>query len=345
MSNKELYMARALELARLGRGKVSPNPMVGCVIVYQNKIIGEGYHQVYGGPHAEVNAVNSVEDKTLLKKAEMYVTLEPCSHHGKTPPCADLIVKHQLKKVYVCNLDPNPLVAGRGIDRLKENGIEVETGLLQEEGEAVNARFFTFMREKRPYVIMKWAQTKDGFIARKNYDSKWISNPLSRKQVHKWRSEEDGILVGTNTAHYDNPRLDVRDWTGSSPIRIVLDRNLRLAPKELALFDQSIQTICYNFKKSVEEGKVTYVKIPSENWLQEVLRDLYERKIQSIIVEGGAVVLNTFIAEELWDEMRIFRGDQHFGSGIPAPIFKGGYLVDERTVGNDKRLIYKRQNL
>ena len=200
-------MQRALELARLGLGNVSPNPMVGCVIVKDGKIIGEGHHEQYGGPHAEVNAVQAVKDQSLLPQSTAYVTLEPCSHFGKTPPCADLLVRHQVKRVVICNEDPNPLVAGQGIERLRNAGIEVEIGLLREEGRVLNRRFFTAFEKKRPYVILKWAQTTDGFVARENYDSKWISNTYSRQLVHKWRAEEDAILVGTNTARYDNPSL------------------------------------------------------------------------------------------------------------------------------------------
>jgi diaminohydroxyphosphoribosylaminopyrimidine deaminase/5-amino-6-(5-phosphoribosylamino)uracil reductase len=221
-------MSRALELARLGFGKVSPNPMVGCIIVCEGKIIGEGFHQQYGGPHAEVNAIHSVKDKTLLKQSTVYVTLEPCAHYGKTPPCAKLLVEHLVKKVIISNVDPNPLVSGKGIEILRSAGIEVETGLLEQEGLELNKRFFKSIRENAPYIILKWAQTADGFIARDDFDSKWISNKISRKLVHKWRSEEDAILVGKNTAKYDNPTLNVRDWVGKDPLRIVIDHELVL---------------------------------------------------------------------------------------------------------------------
>ena len=216
----EIYMHRALELARNGAGKVSPNPMVGCVIVHNGTIIGEGWHQQFGGPHAEPNAIAAVNNQELLKDATLYVTLEPCAHFGKTPPCAHLIIEKQIPRVVVCNLDPNPLVAGKGIKLLKDAGIEVKTGILAQEGAFLNRRFFTYINHKRPFIILKWAETADGFVARENYDSKWISNALSRKLVHKWRTEEDAILVGKNTALYDNPQLTSRDWEGKNPISV-----------------------------------------------------------------------------------------------------------------------------
>ncbi|HEY1053815.1 MAG TPA: bifunctional diaminohydroxyphosphoribosylaminopyrimidine deaminase/5-amino-6-(5-phosphoribosylamino)uracil reductase RibD, partial [Emticicia sp.] len=226
---EEKYMLRALQLAEIGRGQVSPNPMVGCVIVHNHEIIGEGWHQKYGSWHAEVNAVNSVQDPSKLTQSTVYVTLEPCSHFGKTPPCADLLVKHQVKKVIICNDDPNPLVAGKGIAKLRAAGIEVEQGLLAEKGRALNARFFTYVEKQRPYIILKWAETADGFIAGENYDPVKISNALSHKLAHKWRSEEDAIMVGTNTARYDNPKLNAREWQGTkNPVRIVLDKRLQL---------------------------------------------------------------------------------------------------------------------
>ncbi len=273
MIDPNIYMQRAFELAKLGIGSVSPNPLVGCVIVYQDKIIGEGYHQKYGESHAEVNAINSVKNKELLKEADVFVTLEPCSHYGKTPPCADLLVKHQVKKVWIANLDPNPKVDGGGIEKLKKAGIEIETGLNSEIGEDINRRFFTFMRKKRPHIILKWAETEDGYVARKNFDSKWISNTYSRQLVHKLRAEEDSIMVGTNTAKYDNPKLNVRDWNGSNPLRIVIDKQLSLA-NNLHLFADDEQTICYNLVNHEKSGSVTYVKLDSENFLEAILADL-----------------------------------------------------------------------
>ncbi|WP_373494092.1 bifunctional diaminohydroxyphosphoribosylaminopyrimidine deaminase/5-amino-6-(5-phosphoribosylamino)uracil reductase RibD [Aquiflexum sp.] len=317
MTQDEKYMLRALELASLGLGFVSPNPMVGCVIVHGDEIIGEGYHEEYGRYHAEPNAVASVKNPDLLPSSIVYVTLEPCAHWGKTPPCANLLVEKKVKKVVIGTVDTNPLVGGKGIQILKDAGIEVVTGVLNKNVREQNRRFFTFMERKRPYIILKWAQTKDGFIARENYDSKWISNPYSRQLVHRWRSEEDAIMVGTSTAKYDNPRLNVREWTGKNPLRIVVDRNLTLDP-DLHLFDQSQSTLCYNQIRAEKSENLEHVKLSTGFNIGEILEDLYQRKIQSLIVEGGAQLLNTFIKENLWDEARVFTGQVQFGSGLPA---------------------------
>ena len=311
-------MHRAMELARLGFGNVSPNPMVGCVIVYNDKIIGEGFHQQYGGSHAEVNAVNSVEDKNKLSESTIYVTLEPCSHFGKTPPCANLLAQYQVKKVVIANIDPNPLVAGKGIEILQNAGIEVEAGILEDEGKDLNKRFLSSFTKKRPYVILKWAETADGFIARKNFDSKWISNEFSRKLVHKWRAEEDAILVGKNTAKYDNPILNVRDWEGKDPLRIVIDHQLELE-KNLNLFNGDIPTICYNLERSEVEESLSYVKLKKTSFFHELLADLHKRNIQSLIVEGGANTIQRYIDVGLWDEARVFQSETCFGNGIKSP--------------------------
>ena len=311
-------MSRALELARLGFGNVSPNPMVGCVIVHNGRIIGEGFHQEYGNHHAEVNAINSVKDRELLPESEAYVTLEPCSFFGNTPPCANLLVKHKIKKVYISTIDSNPRVSGKGVEILKQGGIEVELGVLEAEGLDLNKRFFTFNAKKRPYIILKWAETADGFIARNNFDSKWISNEYSRKLVHKWRSEEDAVLVGKNTAHYDDPMLNVRDWVGKDPTRVVIDHELKL-DRTLKLFDQNIPTICYNLLRDDEAAQLSFKKLNRDNFLHELLGDLYARKIQSLIIEGGAATLKAFIDKGLWDEARVFKAETFFGAGIHAP--------------------------
>ena len=290
----ENFMARALELASLGQGHVSPNPLVGSVIVHDGKIIGEGWHKKYGGPHAEVNAVNNVVDKSVLKESTVYVTLEPCSHFGKTPPCADMLIANKVKKVVVANLDPNPLVNGSGLHKLRASGIEVITGILDKKGRELNRRFFTFMEKQRPYIVLKWAETSDGFIARKNFDSKWISDEFSRQLVHKWRTEEDAVLVGMRTAQHDNPRLDVRDWSGRNPLRIVIDRFLKLSPK-LNLFDGSQKTFCYNVLKHEELNNISMIRIDEENFLTHLVHDLYKQKIQSVTIEGGAQTLQRFI--------------------------------------------------
>ncbi len=334
----ERFMKRALELAQLGAGSVSPNPMVGCVIVHQGRIIGEGYHQAYGGPHAEVAAVRSVANQEQLQEANAYVTLEPCAHWGKTPPCANLLVEKGLKKVIVAAVDSNPLVGGRGIEILKNAGIEVEIGLLEKDARRQNRRFFTQIEKQRPYVILKWAQTQDGFVARDDFSSKWISGALSRQLVHKWRAEEDAILVGKNTALHDNPRLDVRDWVGKNPIRIVLDSSLQLA-RTSHLFDGSIQTICYNCIKSASSENLEYVKTDTDFTVTKLLKDLNSRKIQSLIVEGGSRVLAQFISSGLWDEARVFTGRARFEKGIAAPILNQ-YPTETLTIGEDILNIY-----
>ncbi|MEA5137830.1 bifunctional diaminohydroxyphosphoribosylaminopyrimidine deaminase/5-amino-6-(5-phosphoribosylamino)uracil reductase RibD [Arcicella rigui] len=320
----EMWMARALQLARLGAGTVSPNPMVGCVIVHEGKIIGEGWHKKYGEAHAEVNAVNSVEDKSLLPESDVYVTLEPCSHFGKTPPCADLLVKHQVKKVIICNVDSNPLVGGKGIAKLKAAGIEVETGILEAEGRALNKRFFCAVEKNRPYVILKWAETADGFIAKENFEAVQISNPLSRRLVHKMRSEEDAIMVGTNTARYDNPALNTRFWTGKNPLRIVLDKNLSL-PNSLKIFDKSQPTICYNLLENKVIDNTSFVKIEAEDLLNNIIQDLATRKVQSLIVEGGSTLLQGFIDAKLWDEAIVLKSKKVLQSGILAPKIEGSF--------------------
>ena len=332
------FMQRAIELAELGRGHVSPNPMVGCVIVHGTKIIGEGYHEFYGGPHAEPNAIASVKQIELLPESTAYVSLEPCAHWGKTPPCANLLVKERIKKVVIGAPDSNPLVGGKGINILKTGGIEVVSGILESKVRAQNIRFFTFMEKKRPFVILKWAQTRDNFIARKNYDSKWISNVYSRQLVHKWRTEEDGIMVGTQTANYDNPRLNVRDWNGKNPLRIVIDRTLKL-DSDLNLFDQSQPTLCYNQIKSELNHHLEWVKLQEGFTIEDILQDLYERKIQSIIVEGGAQLLHHFISSELWDEARVFIGGKEFGNGISAPSIKGKIKEELNIQGDLLRII------
>lgn len=318
----ERFMHRALQLAAAGKGNVSPNPLVGCVIVHNGSVIGEGYHQQYGGPHAEVHAVQQVADETLLPLSTVYVTLEPCSHFGKTPPCADLLISKKVGRVVIANLDTNPLVAGNGIKKLREAGIEVVTGVLDKEGRALNKRFFTFIEKQRPYIILKWAQTADGFVARENYDSKWISSAHSRQLVHKWRAEEDAILVGARTAMHDNPQLNVREWTGRSPVRIVIDRYLKLSEK-LNLFDGTQRTICYNVLKHDEHPNLHLMRIDEEDFLLNLLHDLYKQKIQSVIIEGGAATLNHFIEQGLWDEARVFTSTTHlFGKGVAAPRIK-----------------------
>lgn len=331
-------MQRAFELAENSRGTVSPNPMVGCVIVHKDNIIGEGWTQPYGGVHAEVHAVDSIAEKELLSESTAYVTLEPCAHVGKTPPCADLLVRCQVKRVAVACIDPNPLVAGKGIAKLKEEGVEVDLGLLKEEALDFNKRFFTSINKNRPYIILKWAETKDGFVARKNYDSKWISNEYSRKLVHQWRTEEDAIMVGTNTAKYDDPTLNVRDWKGNDPIRVVIDKKLRL-DKELKLFNGDQPTLCYNLIENAKKGNTVYIKLEEQNFLEGLVLDLHDRKIQSVIIEGGSKLLQSFIEKNIWDEVRIFIGDTMFAEGIEAPKIKEPCYNEHDIVGDRLKII------
>jgi diaminohydroxyphosphoribosylaminopyrimidine deaminase / 5-amino-6-(5-phosphoribosylamino)uracil reductase len=339
MTSHEHYMQRAFELAQLGKGSVSPNPLVGCVIVCDDFIIGEGWHQQYGEAHAEVNAVNSVHDKSLLKQSTVYVNLEPCSHHGKTPPCVDLLIAHKVKRVVISNEDTNPLVAGKGIGKLRAAEIEVIEGVLKEEGRELNKRFFQFMEKSRPYIILKWAQTADGFIAHENYDSKWISNDHSRQLVHKWRAEEDAILVGRKTVAYDNPQLNVRDWSGRDPVRIVIDRFLKL-DERLHVFDRTQQTLVYNVLKHEEHTNLSLVRLDDDqSFLWHLLKDLHKRKIQSLIVEGGQHTLQHFIDQGLWDETRIFTSTKSFGVGIQAPKLRGN-LTSQQSVLTDTLFTY-----
>lgn len=314
----EIFMQRAMDLAILGKGQVSPNPLVGCVIVSDGKIIGEGWHKKYGEAHAEVNAVAEVKNKELLKESTVYVTLEPCSHFGKTPPCADLLIQSQVKRVVISNIDSNPLVSGQGIRKMENAGIEVLFGVLMKHGRTLNHRFFTFMEKKRPYIIVKWAETSDGFIAKENFDSKWISDEYSRKIVHKWRAEEDAVLIGSQTAFHDNPKLNVRDWSGKNPMRIVIDRSLKI-PGTHFLLDQSQNTLVYNLVKAQRSLNLEFICLKNDKFIEQLVEDLYKRKMQSVIIEGGSETIGLFIRSGLWDEARVFISPQSFGKGIPSP--------------------------
>jgi diaminohydroxyphosphoribosylaminopyrimidine deaminase / 5-amino-6-(5-phosphoribosylamino)uracil reductase len=336
----EKFMRRALDLAVLGLGSVSPNPMVGCLIVHNGKIIGEGWHKKFGGPHAEVNAIESVAERNLLKDSTLYVTLEPCSHHGKTPPCADLLIANQIQRVVVANIDPNPIVRGNGIAKLKAAGADVTTGVLESEARVLNRRFFLFMEHKRPYIILKWAQTADGFIARANHDSKWISNEYSRMLVHRWRSEEDAVIVGSQTAAYDDPQLNVRDWTGRDPVRVVIDRNLKLS-RGLKIFNGAAKTLCYNVLKNEVSKNVEFIKIGEERFIADLVNDLYSRNIQSVIVEGGAQILNAFITLNFWDEARVFYSPMVFENGIKAPEIHADDFFEDRLSSDTLKIYYR----
>ncbi len=325
MTTHETYIKRCLQIAKNGLGTTRPNPMVGCVIVYDNKIIGEGFTSAYGSNHAEVNAIQSVIDKSLLKKATLYVTLEPCSHYGKTPPCSDLIVEHNIPNVVIGCLDDNEKVAGKGIEKLKNARYKVIVGVLEENCKKHHKRFFTFHNKKRPYIILKWAETLNGFIAPKTKDELkpvWITNPVSRQLVHKWRAEEQAILVGSNTVLQDNPTLTVRNWTGQNPIRIVLDdKNILL--KDLNVFNDEAETIVINSKLEAKQ----------------ICEVLHRNNINSVIIEGGAQTLQSFIDSNLWDEARVFTGNIDFNEGVKAPKFLGK-LISEQTIKQDSLKFY-----
>ena len=346
----EKYMQRCIELALMGAGNTSPNPMVGSVIVYNNQIIGEGFHRKYGESHAEVNAINSVCDKELLKKSTIYVSLEPCSHFGKTPPCANLITKMKIPNVVIGAIDTAAHVSGKGIDILQKAGINVITGVLEKECRELNKRFFTFHEKKRPYIILKWAQTKDQFIdiIRKSNAPKqptWITNEYSKTIVHKWRSEEQAILIGSNTAKQDNPSLTTRNWDGKNPLRIVLNRELSLS-KNLNIFDSQAPTIIIgdisqknkatNYSNNIEIEFIDY----KDDFHLQLFNILIKRNILSIIIEGGEKVLNSFIEKNLWDEARIFDGDKFFGSGVNAPKINKPIKL-QLSVGSSTKLILK----
>lgn len=333
MSTPQIFMQRCLDLALLGMGDVAPNPMVGCVIVHDGIIIGEGYHQKFGQPHAEVNAIRSVKNPELLTQSTIYVSLEPCSHFGKTPPCSDLIIETRIPKVVIGTIDPFAKVAGKGIERMKNAGIEVEVGVLENECRELNRRFFTFHEKKRPYILLKWAQTLDGFIDTDRTETQhptWITNAFAKRLVHKQRSEESAILIGTNTAQYDNPALTVREWTGNQPIRMVIDRTSRL-DQSLHIFDGKAQTWTFTGVDKPDSENLKFIRlIFDQDILPQMLSELYNRDVLSVIVEGGNVLLNSFLDAGLWDEAFVYTGNQFFGKGVAAPKISG------ETIGFEK---------
>ena len=339
MKINEKYIRRCIELARNGLGTTYPNPLVGSVIVYDGKIIGEGWHKKSGESHAEVNAVKAVKDKSLLKKATIYVSLEPCSHFGKTPPCCDLIIKNNIPNVVIGTVDPNVKVAGNGIKKLIEAGIHVTVGVLEEECNALNKRFFTFHKKKRPFIVLKWAESQDGFIAPTEKLEKkpvWITNQYSRQLVHKWRTEEQAILVGTQTANDDNPKLNARDWSGKNPIRLVIDQNNRIE-KNNHIFDNQAVTIV--FSKSIDtikkENTIFEILDFEKNIAEQIVQILYQHQIQSVIIEGGRQTLQTFIDANLWDEARVFVGSIKFKEGTQAPTLAKNQFK-KQSIGTDE---------
>ncbi len=338
-------MKRCLELAQMGAGSVSPNPMVGCVIVHNNAIIGEGFHEKYGEPHAEVNAINAVKNTALLAESTLYVSLEPCAHYGLTPPCSDLIIENKIPKVVIGTIDSFVKVAGKGIEKMSKTGIEVQLGVMKKECREINKRFFTFHEKKRPFVILKWAETRDGFIdsdrSEKEFgEPTWITGENSLLCVHQMRAVEDAILVGTNTALKDNPSLTVRHCEGRNPVRIVIDNQLRL-PKTLHLFDGAAKTLVFNSLKNEETEHIEFIKIDFDKKLvQHILKNLYQRNIQSLIVEGGKQLLESFIAANIWDEAFRFVGNKQFVNGIAAPKISGD-PANYDTIDDDQLFVYE----
>lgn len=320
----EFFIRRCITLAKKGINRVAPNPMVGCVITvpdgnqpFGERIIGEGYHKEYGGPHAEVNAIASVKDTRLLKTATAYVSLEPCSHHGKTPPCADLLINSGVGKVVAAMEDPNPRVSGNGLARLSAAGVSVSVNVLQTEASTLNTRFMTAQALKRPFVLLKWAQTPLGYINDGHGNPIWISNRRSQQIVHQWRSEEQAIMVGANTAIIDDPSLTTRSWAGASPKRVLMDAQLR-TPEDNRLLSDGLDTLVYNNMKKGNKGSVDYRNIDPKN-LKAVLHDLYTQNIHSILVEGGSQLLSSFIEKNLWDEARVITGNVETHGGTKAP--------------------------
>jgi diaminohydroxyphosphoribosylaminopyrimidine deaminase/5-amino-6-(5-phosphoribosylamino)uracil reductase len=327
----EKYIKRCIEIAKNGLGTTRPNPMVGCLIVYKSKIIGEGFTSVYGGNHAEVNAIHSVIDKSQLKHATLYVTLEPCSHFGKTPPCSNLIIEHKIPQVVIGTIDTHSKVAGKGVEMLKASGCNVVVGVLENECKIHHKRFLTFQNKKRPYIILKWAETLDGYIAPEQKSEKkpvWITNSNSRQLTHKWRSEEHAILVGTNTVIEDNPSLTVRDWVGQNPIRIVIDLKNKFT-NSYSVFNSDAETIVISNKDLIKDKETT----------SQICDILYNKDIQSVIIEGGSKTIQHFINANLWDEARIFIGNKNFNKGIKAPRLKGRLISEEQIKQDVLKLI------
>lgn len=350
MNTHEFYMNRCLQLAKNGLGTTYPNPLVGSVIVHNGKIIGEGWHRKSGEPHAEVLAIQSVKDKTLLKEATLYVNLEPCSHFGKTPPCCDLILQHDIPNVVIGTIDSHSKVAGTGIKKLKEQGKNVTVGVLEKTCLKLNKRFFTYHTKNRPYIILKWAETKDGFIApimpklteHNQLQPIWITNVYSRQLVHKWRSEEEAILVGTTTVLTDNPKLNTRDWAGNNPIRLVLDRSGKI-DTNFNVKDDSQRTLIFTEQENNKNSEHTNYEnvIFDKNLIFNILKIAFEKNITSILVEGGRETLQSFIDIGIWDEIRMFIGNEKFGSGIKAPVFNGKPIFEQTLNGDQLKIFYK----
>lgn len=344
MQVQETYMHRCIQLAKLAEGYVSPNPMVGAVLVHNNRILGEGYHQVFGQPHAEVNCIHSVkaEDRALIPHSTLYVSLEPCSHYGKTPPCTELIIAHKIPKVVIGCMDPFPQVKGRGIAALRQHGVEVVTNVLEQECMELNKRFITFQTQHRPYIVLKWAQSVNGRMARADRARFAISNEASRRLVHKWRSQEASILVGTNTAFFDDPELTNRFWNGPQPVRLIVDMELKL-PSNLKLFNRQVKTIIFNTLKHEEQDGLSYYQVTTDvNLVHQIVHALYQLKIQSVLIEGGAKLLQSFIGENMWDEARIITNeDLTMPEGIAAPALGLVQKITTQRLLSNRLDVYK----
>jgi len=342
----DFFMHRCLELAKRGAGYVAPNPMVGAVLVHDGRIIGEGFHQQYGGPHAEVNCINSVreQDKDKVTSSVLYVSLEPCSHFGKTPPCTDLVITNKIPEVVIGCRDPFKEVDGKGIEKLKAAGVKVFYGILEKECQQLNKRFFTFHTKHRPYIILKWAETADGKIAGDGTNRLLISNEQTNRLVHKWRSEETSILVGTNTALQDDPELTTRNWNGPSPIRLVVDMDLKL-PASLKIFNDKQRTVIFNKVKHEEKDRLFYYQVTEDvSLVHQIANALYQMKIQSVVVEGGARLLQSFIDEEMWDEGRIIKNEKLIiNNGLSAPAFIDRNADEEIMILGDSIKIYNHE--
>lgn len=326
MTTDEKYIRRCIELASNGLCNAAPNPMVGAVIVHNGKIIGEGYHARCGEGHAEVNAIRSVKDESLLKESTIYVSLEPCSHYGKTPPCADLIISKGIPRVVVGCIDPFSQVSGRGIQKLRNAGIDVTVGVLEDECKNLIRRFVTFNTQKRPYITLKWAESADGYIDinRESGSPVVLSTPITSMYVHKQRAEHKAILVGRRTALLDNPSLTTRNWYSANPLRLVIDRNLTL-PSDLRLFDHSTPTLVFTEKEKAGEKNLEYITLDfSKDILPQILTVLYERKIQSLLVEGGTTLIQSFIDTELWDDIYVEHSEKILNNGVKSPIIPKG---------------------
>lgn len=335
-------MRRVLQLAKMGAAKVAPNPLVGCVVVHPEfGLIGEGWHEVFGGPHAEVNALASLARPELLRESTVLVNLEPCAHFGKTPPCCDLLIAKRVKEVIICNRDPNPLVAGKGILALEKAGIPVECGILEKEGLELNRFFFKAQEKRRPFITLKWAESADGFLAPEDGRPVWISSEQSRLLVHRMRAAHQAIMAGRNTLRNDNPKLTLRNWPGRQPVRVVSDLELSL-PEDLAIFQDSSSPVwIFNEQKDLEDRHLRFIQMANADAIPEILNHLFLNGIHSLLVEGGSLLLSLFLETGLWDEALVFKGNSSFNRGIPAPKIHPEFLSFSRHCGPDLLSVFR----